>query len=170
MRPWGWSWERRKQELQDELEAHLRMAIEDRVARGETLEHARSRALSEMGNLPMVADTTRRHWGWEPVERLTQDLRYALRRLRKSAGYTAAVVLTLTLVIGANTAIFGLLYALLLRSLPVERPDRIVQIKLQLSGPGGAGEESAVLRYHFHRLTLLTRLIQSGVPGALEYR
>ncbi len=141
MRPWPWSWERRKQELAEELETHLRMAIEDRVARGQTPERARAAAMNEMGNLPLLADTTRRYWGWERVEHLAQDVRYALRQLRKSTGYTAVVILTLTLVIGANTAIFGLLYAMLLRSLPVERPDRIVQIKILLSGPSGASEE-----------------------------
>ena len=65
-------------------------------------------------------------------------MRYALRQLRKSPGYTATALLTLTLAVGANTAIFGLFYALLLRSLPVERPDQIVQVELQLSAPNGS--------------------------------
>ncbi len=127
-----WSWENRKSELNEELEAHLRFAVEERVARGESPEGARAAALREMGNLPLVADTTRRQWGWERLERFTQDLRYAARRLRRSPGYTLIVILTLTLAIGANTAIFGLLYALFLRSLPVSHPEEIVQVKLAI--------------------------------------
>ena len=107
-----WNWDRRKSELNEELEAHVRFAIEDRIARGESPEQARAAALREIGNLPLVADTTRRQWGWERLERFTQDLRYAVRRLRKSPGYALTVILTLTLAIGANTAIFGLFYAL----------------------------------------------------------
>lgn len=131
-----WQWERRKDDLNAELEAHLRLAIEDRVAHGEDPENARAAALRELGNLPLVEDTTRRQWGWEWTERLGKDLRYAVRRLTKSPGYSITVLLTLTLAIGANTAVFSLLYAMLLRSLPVEHPDRIVQLKELESGPG----------------------------------
>ena len=138
-----WNWERRKDDLADELEAHLKMAVADRVAQGESLEDARAAAVREMGNPPLVADVTRRQWGWEGLERMGQDVRYALRQLRKSPGYTITALLTLAIAVGANTAIFGLFYALLLRSLPVERPDQIVQLELQLSGSNGAiGEPS----------------------------
>jgi predicted permease len=137
MRLWprDWfAWERKKDELSAELEAHLRMAVEERVARGEDPEDARAAALREMGNPPLVADVTRAQWGWQWLERTAQDVRYALRQLRKSPGYTATALITLTLAIGANTAVFGLMYALLLKSLPVERPDRIVQVRIQLTG------------------------------------
>jgi len=133
-------WERRKDDLREELETHLRLAIEERVARGESPEEARVSALREMGNPPLIVDVTREQWGWVWCERLAHDLRHALRQLRKSPGYTATALVTLTLAIGANTAIFGLLYALLLRSLPVERPDQIVQIKMLMTGPSGKGE------------------------------
>jgi predicted permease len=133
--------EHRKNELNEELQGHLRMAIEDRIAQGETPEAARAAALKEFGNLALVEEVTRQQWGLLWVERLAQDLRYTLRRLRMAPGYSATVILTLTLVIGANTAIFGLLYALLLRSLPVERPDEIMQIKLQLRGASGNSQE-----------------------------
>lgn len=135
---WAWQW--RKEDLREELEAHLRLAVADRVARGEDPGEARAAALKEMGNVPLIADVTRRQWGWEWFEHLWQDLRYALRQLRKSPGYTATALLTLTLAIGANTAIFGLMYALLLRSLPVYRPDRLVQIKLRI-GPSNSAHE-----------------------------
>jgi len=134
-------WESRKQSLREELDAHLRMAIADRVARGESPEQARAAALRELGNAPLIADVTREKWGWAWCERVVQDLRYSTRQLRRSPGYTATAIITLTLAIGANTAIFGLMYALLLRSLPVERPDRIVQVKTRMSGPNTQGVE-----------------------------
>jgi predicted permease len=140
-----WRWERRTQELEEELEAHLRLAIEDRVTLGEPPAAARAAALREMGNVPLVAEVTRQQWGWAGCERWAHDLRYALRQLRKSPGYAATSILTLTLAIGANTAIFGLLYAILLRSLPVERPDQIVQVELQLRGASGVAQEPSAM-------------------------
>jgi predicted permease len=133
-------WDRRKDDLREELQAHLLMDVENRVARGEPREEAYAAAVREMGNAPLLADVTRQQWGWTWLERMGQDARYALRQLRKSPGYTVTALLTLTLAVGANTAMFSLFYSLLLRSLPVERPDRIVQIKLQLSAAGVKGE------------------------------
>jgi hypothetical protein len=125
-------WERKKNDLREELEAHLRIAMDERMELGESQDKAREAAMREMGNRAMVADMTRASWGWERLERTWQDVRYALRQLRKSPGYTATALITLTLAIGANTAVFGLMYALLLKSLPVEQPDRIVQVELQV--------------------------------------
>ena len=93
MRLWPWSWERRNQELQEELETHLRMTIEDRVARGETPDQAHSAAMKEMGNLLLVADTTRSYWGLEPIERFAKSVRYALRQLRRSPSFAITAVL-----------------------------------------------------------------------------
>src|ERR1700744_4268911 len=111
-----WSgWEKRKDDLREELNAHLRIAAEERMARGESHEEAHAAATREMGNPPLVADMTRASWGWQWVERTVQDVRYALRQLRKSPGYTATALITLTLAIGANTAGFGLMYALVFK-------------------------------------------------------
>jgi hypothetical protein len=84
MRRWPWDWERHKDDLREELESHLRLAIEDRVARGQSPEQARAEGIREMGNGPLVADLTRKQWGWERLERLGQDLRYAVRQLAKT--------------------------------------------------------------------------------------
>jgi predicted permease len=129
----GWEW--RKDDLREELESHLRIAVEERMARGESYEEAKAAATREMGNPPLVADVTRASWGWQSAERTVQDVRYALRQLRKSPGYTVTALITLTLAIGANTAVFGLMYALLLKSLPLERPDRMVRVELQIGAP-----------------------------------
>jgi len=119
---------RRKSDLTEEIESHLNMAIADRVARGQSPEDARNAAIHEFGNVPMVADATRDQWGWLRLELLIQDLRYALRQLRKDPGFTLTVVITLALGVGANTAIFTLVRGILLRSLPVNDPSRLYRI------------------------------------------
>jgi macrolide transport system ATP-binding/permease protein len=119
---------RRKSDLTEEIESHLNMAIADRVARGQSPADARKTAIHEFGNVPMVADATRDQWEWLRMELLIQDLRYALRQLRKEPGFTLTVVITLALGIGANTAIFTLVQGILLRSLPVNDPSRLYRI------------------------------------------
>src|SRR5450631_3290837 len=119
---------RRKSDLRDELESHLKMAIADRVARGESPVEARAAAMRELGNMPLVADVTREQWGWLRLEQWMGDARYALRQLRKSPGFTLTVVITLALGIGANTAIFTLVQGILLRSLPVADPSSLYRV------------------------------------------
>jgi predicted permease len=119
---------RRKSDLTEEIESHLNMAIADRVARGQSPEDARRSAIHEFGNVPMVADATHDQWGWLRLELLIQDVRYALRQLRKEPGFTLTVVITLALGVGANTAIFTLVQGILLRSLPVNDPSRLYRI------------------------------------------
>jgi hypothetical protein len=69
-----WFLERRKGDLGEELDAHLRMAIADRISRGEQPDEARTNALRELGNMPLIADVTRRQWGWSRLEELGRNL------------------------------------------------------------------------------------------------
>jgi putative ABC transport system permease protein len=119
---------RRKTELKEEIESHLKMATADRVARGESPTEARQAAMREFGNVPLIADVTRERWGWLRLERLTQDLRFAIRQLRRTPAFTATVLLTLALGIGATTAIFSAVKAVLLAPLPYKDPARIVAV------------------------------------------
>ena len=119
---------RRKSDLTEEIESHLKMAIDERVARGQSPAEARTSAQREFGNVPLIADVTRDQWGWLRLERLMQDIRYALRQLRRSPGFTFTAVITLALGIGANTAIFTLVHGILMRSLPVSDPSRLYRI------------------------------------------
>jgi macrolide transport system ATP-binding/permease protein len=119
---------RRKSDLAEEMESHLKMAIADRVARGESPADARMSAMREFGNVPMIADVTRDQWGWLRMESLMQDVRYVLRQLRNSPGFTLTAVITLALGIGATTAIFTLFQGVLKRSLPVADPSRLYRV------------------------------------------
>ena len=98
--------EQRKLEMVEEFESHIELAVADRVARGESPEEARRRAMAEFGNMPLVADVTRERWGWLRLERLTQDLKYALRTLKRDRGFTAISILILALGVGANVVVF----------------------------------------------------------------
>lgn len=117
---------RREEELDEEIRSHLRMAIRDRVERGETPEQAKAAALREFGNVGLVKEVTREAWGWAWLRQLAQDLKHGLRTMRRSPAFTAVAVITLALGIGANTAIFSVVDTVLMRPLPYTDAERIV--------------------------------------------
>ena len=118
---------RKEAELLEELEFHLAEEAEAAEAAGLTTEGAKDAARRELGNFALVLEDTRAAWGWMCLERLWQDLRYSLRTLRRNPGFAAAAILSLALGIGANTAVFSLLNAVVLKPLPVPEPRQLVQ-------------------------------------------
>ena len=117
-----------ERELDDELQSYLESSVEAKVRAGMTVEDARRRARAELGSIEAVKDHTR-DVGWETtVDQMWRDVRYAARTLRKSPAFAAVVVLTLALGIGANTAIFSAVNAIMLRALAVEHPDELVAL------------------------------------------
>ncbi|MBV8550732.1 MAG: ABC transporter permease [Acidobacteriaceae bacterium] len=119
---------RRERDFDEEINCHLRMAVRDRMERGESIQDARAGARQEFGNVGLIKDVTREIWGWGSVERLLQDVRYAGRLLRKSPGFAAVAILSIALGVGANTAIFSLIDAVLLKSLPVRNPNELAAV------------------------------------------
>jgi predicted permease len=129
---------RRKEELSDELKSHLQMAIADRIARGESPAEARRAAAREFGNVPLIADVTREHWGWLRLEHLLQDLRSALRQMRRSPGFSITAVLTLALGIGALTTVATWSNAVLYNPWPhVEAPRELRFVDATVLGNNG---------------------------------
>jgi putative ABC transport system permease protein len=117
-----------EQDMDEELRAFLEASAERRMRDGMRAEEARQAARVEMGSLETVKEEIR-STGWESaVEALWLDLRYSVRLLAKAPVFTTVVVLTLALGIGANTAIFSLIDSLLLKTLPVEKPEELAQI------------------------------------------
>jgi macrolide transport system ATP-binding/permease protein len=115
-------------EFAEELESHIQMHVDDNVRAGMTPEEARRDALVKLGGVEPTKELLRDQQRLPVAETLVGDLRYGMRRLAKSPGFTAIAVLSLTLGIGANTAVFSLINTAVLQPLPVERPDEIVSV------------------------------------------
>jgi predicted permease len=127
---------RRDPRIADEIEFHRDRLIEDYVTAGMDRREARRRAFLEFGNAVEIEESVRDVRGrW--LDDLSKDLTYALRTLRRSPGFSFIAVLSLALGIGANAAIFSLINGVMLRTLPVREPGRLVQITRELNGRPG---------------------------------
>jgi predicted permease len=116
-------------DLSEEMRLHLELRAEQGREKGLEDADARAAAQRRFGNTLHLHEASREAWGWSFLEKLWQDVRYGMRALAANPGFTATAVLSLALGIGANTAIFSLINAVMLRSLPVEDPKRLVQIR-----------------------------------------
>jgi predicted permease len=120
---------RRYNELSESIREHLSEKIADLMDHGLPREEAERSARREFGNVTQIEERSREVWQWPTLESMLTDTRYAFRRLSKSPGFTAVALLTLALGIGANSGIFTLLDAVLLKSLPVPDPGQLFIVK-----------------------------------------
>src|SRR6266436_4861384 len=124
-------WWRRKQqerELEEEVRRHLEMAARERVERGEDKQEAQRAARREFGNVGLVKEVTQDVWGWRWLRDVAADARYGLRMLLKNPGFTIVAILSLALGIGATTAVFSVVYGVLVNPYPYAHPDRMVHL------------------------------------------
>ena len=116
-------------ELSEEMRLHLEERVEQLTCEGLSLEEAQRRARIAFGNPTVIEERSREVWQWPTLESIAADLRFAVRQLRRSPGFTIAATLTLALAIGANAVVFSILDAFLLRPLNVARPASLYQLQ-----------------------------------------
>ncbi len=115
-------------DLRDELRAHLELAIDENIAGGMSPDEARTAAMRKLGNETLAHELAVETWHFPQIESVLQDLRYGLRGIRRSPGFSLVVILTLALGIGVNAAMFSVVYSVLLRPLPYPSGERLVSL------------------------------------------
>jgi predicted permease len=170
----------RRRQLDRDLAEEMRFHLEMKAQAGGDNDDARHAARRQFGNLTLLKEVSREMWGWNSLERLFQDVRYALRTIRRSPGLSAVAVLSLALGIGANTAIFSLIDTVMLRMLPVHDPERLTLVvkRLEANRSGHAFSYPAftLFRDHNHVLSGLfafvspqrVRMANASTPDEVE--
>lgn len=148
-------------QLEDEVRAYVEMVTDERIAAGVSPSEARRTALAESGGPEQVKQAVRDRRAGARIELLAQDVRYGLRQMGRNSGFTFTVIVTLALSIGANTAIFSVVNALMLRSLPWPHPERMGTIYTRVTGPVSSDE-----RHHINGEQW--ELLRDQVPALLS--
>ena len=139
--------QRKDREFEEEIESHIQMHIDDNVRQGMSSVEARRQAIIQLGGIESTKEAYRDQRSLPLLDTLSQDIRYGARQLRKNPGFTAVAVLTLAICIGANLAIFAVVDAILVRSLPFPEPDRLVVVHNAYPGAGIERGPASVANY-----------------------
>ena len=139
-----------ERELEEEIRTHLAIAERERRDRGETPCEAKQNARRELGNELLIKETTRDMWGWASLERLSQDMRYVLRQIKRSPVFTTTAVLTLALGLGCTTAMFSIVNGVLLQPLRFRDPSRLYLARTLPPQRSKLTGEFPVNARHFH--------------------
>jgi predicted permease len=161
--------------LEEEIHFHLEMETEKNRSRGVSAQDALANARRAFGAREQMKEIYREQRGLPMIETALKDLRYAIRGFQKSPGFTAIVLISLTLGIGANTAIFTLIDAVMLRGLPVQSPGELVTVgdasrptAIAFGGPMANILSYPLYRRLQHENQVFTGLLASGKTGRLE--
>lgn len=127
---------REYRDLSDEIAEHLQEKVEELMSGGMPRQEAEAAAHREFGNPLLLEERSREVWQWATFDAISRDLKYAFRQLRRNPGFTITVLLTLSVAIGANTAVFSMVNALLLRPLPYSQPERLASLMRNYKLPG----------------------------------
>ena len=141
MRRWLRRWvsrNRDESDLSEELHTHVAIEVQQRIEAGESPEEALRAARRMFGNTIKIHEDVRESWGWARVERVTDDIRFGVRMLRKTPAWTAVISATLALGVGLSTVIFSIFYSVLLQPLPYPNADRLVAIWPTVTRNGSA--------------------------------
>jgi predicted permease len=137
-----WKWKQRDNDVNDEIAHDLAAEAEERIRSGIPREEAEHASRRDFGNVSLLKEDVREIWIWASLQRLSQDVRYGWRTLRSNLLFTAMAVLSLALGIGANTAIYSVMDAIMLRALPVKNPGELAILDWR------AKQEADVIRDH----------------------
>ena len=137
---------RRYADISASIQEHIQERTEELMDDGVPRDEAEQAARREFGNVTLIQERSREMWQWSMVESILSDVKLTFRRLRKSPGFTATILLTLAIGIGANTAVFSVLNSVLLKPLPYPDADRLVS--LWLNAPGAAGLSNFISGLH----------------------
>jgi putative ABC transport system permease protein len=118
-------WRKRSERLTDEMQAHIDFEIQENLEAGMPPDEARHAAMRKFGNVLLARERSREIWGWLWAERLWQDIRYALRGLRRNPGFATVALLSLMLGIGTSVALFSVVYGVLIAPYPYAKPNEI---------------------------------------------